>query len=79
MVTPDRSSRSSTAKKTGNVRWVNSSPGAPVKPGVAWAMPCLISSREMTGQPSAAASSCASVVLPEPGGPLTTISVGVTE
>jgi hypothetical protein len=33
----------------------------------------------MTGQPNAAASSCASVVLPEPGGPLTTISVGVTE
>jgi hypothetical protein len=51
---------------------------APVKPGVAWAMPCLISSREIAEHPSAAASLWASVVLPEPGGPLTTISVGAT-
>src|SRR5439155_4106021 len=28
----------------GSVRRVSSSPGAPVKPGAAWAMPCLISS-----------------------------------
>src|SRR5256885_15640231 len=63
-------------KKTGRVRWVSSSPGAAVNPGVAWTMPSLISSRQMAGQPIAAASRCASVVLPEPGGPLTITRVG---
>ena len=64
-------------KKTGSVRWVSSSPGAAVNPGVAWAMPSLISSRQIAGQPIAAASRCASVVLPAPGGPLTTTKMGV--
>jgi hypothetical protein len=63
-------------KKTGKVRWVSSSPGAAVNPPVAWAMPSLISSRQIAGQPIAAASPCASVVLPEPGGPLTTTRIG---
>src|SRR5262245_537408 len=39
-------------------------------------MPSLISSRQMAGQPMAAASEWASIVLPEPGGPLTTMRVG---
>ncbi len=63
-------------KKTGRVRWVSSSPGAAVKPPVAWTMPSLISSRQIAGQPIAAASACASVVLPAPGGPLTTTRMG---
>src|ERR1700730_5036740 len=39
-------------------------------------MPSLISSRQMAGHPTARAIWCARVVLPEPGGPLTTMSVG---
>src|SRR3954471_4169379 len=39
-------------------------------------MLCLISSRQIAGQPSAWAISWASVVLPEPGGPLTTARIG---
>jgi hypothetical protein len=40
-------------------------------------MPSLISSRQTAGQPTARAIWWASVVLPEPGGPLTIIRVGV--
>src|SRR2546423_4363934 len=39
-------------------------------------MPSLISSRQIAGHGIAPASACASVVFPEPGGPLTTTSVG---
>src|SRR5829696_826464 len=39
-------------------------------------MPSLSSSRDSAGQPTAAASRWASVVLPDPAGPLTTINVG---
>jgi hypothetical protein len=39
-------------------------------------MPSLIASLLITGQGSASPIACASVVLPDPGGPLTTISVG---
>ena len=39
-------------------------------------IPSLISSRQIAGHPATRAISCASVVLPEPGGPLTTIRVG---
>ncbi len=76
VVTPARSSSSSTPKNTGSVRMVSSSPGAAVNPGVAWTIPSLISSRQTAGQPTAQASLCASVVLPEPAGPLTTIRDG---
>jgi hypothetical protein len=55
-VTPARSSSSSTPKKTGSVRRVSSSPGADAKPGVACAMPSLISSRQIAGHPTARAS-----------------------
>ena len=64
------------AKKTGSVRWVSSSPGPAAKPGAAWAIPSLISSRLIAGQPTAAAILRASVVLPDPGGPATTTRVG---
>jgi len=43
---------------------------------MAWAIPSLISARQIAGQPTAVAISWASVVFPEPGGPLTTIRVG---
>ena len=39
-------------------------------------MPSLISSRQMAGQPIIAAKRCASVVLPDPAGPLTITKVG---
>ena len=39
-------------------------------------MPSLISSRQIAGHPIAAATRCASVVFPVPGGPLTTTSIG---
>lgn len=39
-------------------------------------MPSLISSRQIAGHPTARAIACASVVLPVPGGPLTTTRVG---
>ena len=55
---------------------VSSSPGPATKPGLACIIPSLISSRQIAGQPTARAISCASVVLPEPGGPLTTTKVG---
>ena len=45
-------------------------------PGLEWAMPSLISSRQIAGHPTARASRCASVVLPAPAGPLTTTRVG---
>ncbi len=63
-------------KNTGSVRIVSSSDGAGTKPGVACTIPSLISSRQMAGQPTARAIAWASVVFPEPGGPLTTIRVG---
>jgi hypothetical protein len=37
-------------------------------------MPALMSSRQTVGHPTVCASLRASVVLPDPGGPLTTIS-----
>ncbi len=77
VVTPARSSSSSTAKKTGSVRAVSSSPLAETKSGVVCTIPSLISSRQIAGQPRAAASRWASVVLPEPDGPLTTTRVGL--
>ena len=40
-------------------------------------MPSLISSRQIAGHPTTFAILCASVVLPEPGGPLITTSVGL--
>jgi hypothetical protein len=39
-------------------------------------MPSLISSRQTAGHPTLRATACASVVLPAPGGPLITTSVG---
>jgi hypothetical protein len=79
-VTPASSSCSSTPKNTGRVRIVSSSSAAGRKPGAAaCTIPSLISSRQIAGQPTARAISCASVVLPEPAGPLKTISVGTGE
>ena len=45
-------------------------------PGWEKTIPSLISSLLTAGQPIAAASWCARVVLPEPAGPVTRISVG---
>lgn len=55
---------------------VSSSLGLGTNPGVACTMPSLILSRQIAGHPTARATLCASVVLPVPGGPLTTTSVG---
>src|ERR1700733_4171729 len=80
VLTPARTSSASTLKKTGSVLAVSSSPGRATKPGAepqaAWTMPSLISSRETAGQPTAEAIAWASVVLPDPAGPLRTTSVG---
>ena len=81
VVTPARTSRSSTPKKTGSVLAVSSSPGRATKPEaagpqMACTIPSLISSRQMAGHPTAEAIAWASVVLPEPAGPLTMMSVG---
>jgi hypothetical protein len=43
---------------------------------MACTIPSLISSRQMAGHPIAEAIAWASVVLPEPAGPLTMMSVG---
>ena len=76
--TPSASSTRTTSKKSGKVRWVRGSPCPPWKSRPwAWTMPSLISSRQMAGQGIASAMACARVVLPDPGGPLTTTSVGV--
>jgi hypothetical protein len=50
--------------------------GPGTKPGVVATMPSLISSRQRAGQPIVAANRCASVVLPDPAGPLTITKVG---
>ena len=68
-------------KKTGSVLAVSSSPGRGTKPAaagpqVAWTIPSLISSRQMAGHPTADAIAWASVVFPDPAGPLTMTSVG---
>ncbi len=68
-------------KKTGSVLAVSSSPGRGTKPEaagpqVACTIPSLISSRQMAGQPTADAIAWASVVFPDPAGPLTMMSVG---
>ncbi len=76
VVTPALSSNSSTPKNTGSVRAVSSSPGLGTNPGVACIMPSLISSRQIAGHPTARAIWCASVVLPDPGGLVTTTRVG---
>jgi len=76
VVTPASRSRRSTAKNAGRVRRVRSSPSAGVNPGEACAIPSLISSRQTAGQPTARATSRASVVFPDPGGPLTMTRTG---
>jgi hypothetical protein len=75
-VTPAFNSRSRAPKNVGSVRMLNASPGPATNPGVACTMPSLISSRQIAGQPTARAIACARVVLPVPGGPETTTSVG---
>src|SRR5262245_9498108 len=75
-VTPAPRRRPSTSKKVVSVCHERWSPRLGVKPGLAWTMPSLISSRQIAGQPTARARWCASVVLPDPAGPLTTMRVG---
>ena len=76
VVTPLRRSRSSIAKNNPYVRSVRESLVAPEMPRSAATMPSLIASRDTTGQPIAAPNACASVVLPDPGGPVTRIRPG---
>src|ERR671916_135252 len=49
---------------------------AGTKPGSAAAMPSLMASRDTTGHPRAVPTAYASVVLPDPAGPVTRTSVG---
>jgi len=55
---------------------VSGSDGPSENPWFDSAIPCSTSSRQIAGQPIAAANRCAGVVLPGPGGPLITINVG---
>ncbi len=75
-VVPRPTSSPTTSKNVDSVRIVNGSPGPGTNPGVACAIPSLISSRQIAGHPIAAATRCASVVFPVPGGPLTTTTIG---
>ena len=63
-------------RRTDRSPHVKGSEGPGTKPGVVATMPSLISSRQRAGQPIAAANRCASVVLPDPAGPLTITKVG---
>src|SRR6185436_14617084 len=55
---------------------VSGSDGPGTNPELVAAMPSLSSSRHRAGQPTVVASRCASVVFPDPAGPLTIIKIG---